>query len=181
MLGAVGVTTTALLFGCVPVDETDTPSDAASGTPSVAPSDRANTRWTVTRVIDGDTIEVTSPRRMLKVRLIGIDTPETVHPSVPIECFGPEASRFATRRLLGEAVRLEYDPTQGRRDYYGRTLAYVWLAQPRRLFNLEAIRRGYALEYTYESAYRRQGQFNAAEQVAQRAERGIWHCPQPGS
>lgn len=58
--------------------------------------------WRVTRVVDGDTVDVTRGRRTLTLRLIGIDTPETVHPTEPIECHGPEATQFATRRLLGE-------------------------------------------------------------------------------
>jgi micrococcal nuclease len=136
----------------------------------------------VSRVIDGDTVEVSDGGRTLDVRLIGIDTPETVHPTEPIECYGPEASAFAERRLAGEPVLLEFDPSQGRRDYYGRTLAYVWLRNGTpRLFNLDAIGRGYALEYTYDDAYRWQRQFQRAEQRAKVAGRGVWRCPRPGS
>src|SRR4051794_28313727 len=63
----------------------------------------------VTEVIDGDTILVRAGDRTLDVRLLGIDTPETVHPARPVECFGPQASRYAKRLLQGEDVRLVYD------------------------------------------------------------------------
>ena len=78
----------------------------------------------VTRVVDGDTIEVNYRGSIVDIRLIGVDTPETVHPTEPVECFGPAASRFTTASLTEETVRLEFDVE--RRDYYGRLLAYVW-------------------------------------------------------
>ena len=138
--------------------------------------------WQVSRVIDGDTVEVSRGGRALTIRLIGIDTPETVHPTEPIECYGPEASRFAQRQLTGRSVLLEFDHSQGRVDYYGRTLAYVWLdGQGLTLFNKEAIRRGFALEYTYDSAYQWQSLFQKAEKRAQRQKLGVWRCPTPGS
>lgn len=77
----------------------------------------------VTAVVDGDTIEVAWTGRSDTVRLLGVDTPETVHPARPVECFGPEASEFTRRRLLGRTVRLSFDRV--RRDPYGRLLAYV--------------------------------------------------------
>ena len=135
----------------------------------------------VTRVIDGDTVEVRDGRRSLTVRLIGIDTPETVHPTERVECFGPAATRFANDRLLGHRVSLEYDPSQGRRDYYGRTLAYLWIGTDTTLFNLAAIRHGLALEYTYDSSYAWQSRFVHAERMARGQKRGVWSCPRPGS
>jgi micrococcal nuclease len=97
---------------------------------------------TVTAVLDGDTIEVTWPAqpRTEVVRLLGVDTPETIHPSRPVQCFGPEASRFTRRRLLGQAVQLRFD--RERRDRYGRLLAYVEVGDGR--FNDELLRGGYA-------------------------------------
>jgi micrococcal nuclease len=136
----------------------------------------------VTRVVDGDTVVVERGHRSLTLRLIGIDTPETVHPTVPIECYGPEASRFANRQLLERQVTLEFDRSQGRRDYYGRTLAYVWIdGRHPVLFNLRAIRRGYALEYTYDAAYHWQQEFRRAESEARSSHLGVWRCPTPGS
>ena len=78
----------------------------------------------VTRVVDGDTIQVDYRGTTADVRLIGVDTPETVHPSEPVGCFGPVVSRFTTATLTRETVRLEFDVE--RRDHYGRLLAYVW-------------------------------------------------------
>src|SRR4030066_595806 len=78
-----------------------------------------------TRVIDGDTIVVTIGGQEEKVRLIGVDTPETVHPNKPVEYFGKEASEFTRRMVEGKQVSLEYD--WQRKDKYGRTLAYVYL------------------------------------------------------
>jgi micrococcal nuclease len=138
--------------------------------------------WRITRIVDGDTVDATKGRRTLTLRLIGIDTPETVHPTEPIECFGPQATAFASRRLLGERVALELDPSQGRLDYYDRTLAYVWTTEgvPRQ-FNKAAIRRGYALEYTYDDAYLWQEEFLRAQAAAAAGRLGVWRCPRPGS
>lgn len=141
-----------------------------------------STGWRVSRIVDGDTVVVGRGSRTLTLRLIGIDTPETVHPTEPIGCFGPEATEFAERRLLGEPAALEFDPSQGRLDYYGRTLAYLWTTDgsPRQ-FNLDAVRRGYALEYTYDDPYLWQGELQRAEALARSARLGIWRCPRPGS
>jgi micrococcal nuclease len=141
-----------------------------------------STGWRVSRIVDGDTVDVTKGRRTLTLRLIGIDTPETVHPTEPIECFGPEATKFAARRLLGEPVALEFDRSQGRLDYYDRTLAYVWTTdgQPHQ-FNRDAVRRGYALEYTYDDPYLWQGEFLRAQDAAINQRLGVWRCPNPGS
>ncbi|MCA4134850.1 thermonuclease family protein [Arthrobacter sp. M4] len=81
----------------------------------------------ITSVTDGDTIRVTINGKSTPVRLIGIDTPEVTDPRKPVQCFGQEASRRAHELLDGTQVWLEYDPTQARRDRYGRPLAYVWL------------------------------------------------------
>jgi len=149
--------------------------DHASGVRTLAKGP-VSPGWRVTRIVDGDTVDATRRGRTLTLRLIGIDTPETVHPTVPIECYGPEASAYARRALLSEPVTLEFDRSQGRTDYYDRTLAYLWLTDPPepRLFNEEAIRRGYANEYTYDSAYAWQQEFIRAEQVAQSQRRGLW-------
>ena len=80
----------------------------------------------VMRVVDGDTIEVRLDGRGEDVRLIGVDTPETVKPDTPVQCFGERASHFTKRRLTGRRVRLVFGVE--RRDVYGRLLAYVYLA-----------------------------------------------------
>lgn len=138
--------------------------------------------WLVTRIVDGDTVDVTRGRRTLTLRLIGIDTPETVHPTEPIECFGSEASEFAQRRLLGERAVLEFDRSQGRLDYYDRTLAYLWTTDgsPRQ-FNKDAVRRGFATEYTYDEPYLWQREFLRAQAAAASRRLGVWRCPDPGN
>ncbi|MCZ3388023.1 MAG: thermonuclease family protein [Actinomycetia bacterium] len=138
--------------------------------------------WQVSRIVDGDTVDVTKRRRTLTLRLIGIDTPETVHPTEPIECYGPEATKFATWRLLGEPVALEFDRSQGRLDYYDRTLAYIWITDGKpQQFNRDAVRRGYALEYTYDAPYLWQREFLRAQDAAVDQSLGVWRCPHPGS
>ena len=99
----------------------------------------------VNRIVDGDTIHVTFHGQDLDVRLIGIDTPETVDPSQPVQCFGEQASRLTHRSLTGRTVRLEFDVE--RHDRYGRTLAYVWLDG--HLFNRRLVAGGYAVVDTY--------------------------------
>src|SRR5512139_3444458 len=84
-------------------------------------------RAKVVRVVDGDTIKVKIGRVTETVRLIGVDTPETVHPNRPVEYFGREASTFTKRKAQGKRVWLEDDPECTNRDRYGRLLRYVYL------------------------------------------------------
>ena len=121
----------------------------------------------VERVVDGDTIIV---QEVGRVRLIGVDTPETVNPRRPVECFGREASAFAKRMLEGQRVRLEYD--QDRTDRYGRTLAYVYL--PNGAFvNAELVRQGYGHAYT-RFPFRYLDDFRRYERDARQRQRGLW-------
>ena len=130
----------------------------------------------VTRVVDGDTIEVDYRGSTVDIRLIGIDTPETVHPSEPVECFGPAASRFTTTSLTGETVRLEFDVE--RRDHYGRMLAYVW--DEGKLFNSKLVRRGLATVSTYPPNVKYVEHFTDVQSKAQGAGRGLWErCSAP--
>lgn len=129
-------------------------------------------RHAVLDVVDGDTVKV-AYRGGESVRVIGIDTPETVHPSVPDECGGSAASRKAKKLLKGERVALVFDRSQGRRDAYGRLLAYVQ-APGVGDFGLEMIRRGHAAEYTYDTPYRHRGKYQRAESRARSADRGLW-------
>ena len=100
----------------------------------------ADTPYRVVEVLDGDTIVVARGSSRHTVRLLGIDTPETHHPTKPVECYGPEASAYTTRRLLGRLVQLEDDVETY--DVYGRRLAYVYLDGER--FDDELLRLGYA-------------------------------------
>lgn len=131
--------------------------------------------YPVVRVVDGDTVRVTRDSRTVTLRLIGIDTPETKDPRRPVECFGREASRHARELLASRRVYLEFDRSQGERDRYGRTLAYVWLRGSRaKLVNERMIDDGFAFEYTYRLPYRYQRRFRAAEADARRHSRGLW-------
>ncbi len=130
----------------------------------------------VTRVVDGDTIEVVYRGRNLVVRLIGIDTPESVAPGEPVQCNALAASRFTTQRLDGERVRLEFDVE--RTDRYGRTLAYVWLGHE--LFNETLVREGYAFVTTYPPDVKYVDRFLAAQREARAHDRGVWgRCVHP--
>jgi micrococcal nuclease len=135
--------------------------------------------YTVIKVVDGDTIWVDNNGKRQKIRMIGLDTPESVDPRKPVQCFALEASAQAKTILGGQSVYLETDPSQDSVDRYGRTLAYVWTASER-LFNLDMITDGFAFEYTYDLPYRYQQDFKAAENDARTQERGLWSpgaCP----
>ena len=129
--------------------------------------------YTVLKVVDGDTIHVDANGKRLKIRMIGLDTPETVDPRKPVQCFGLEASAQAKTILGGQSVYLETDPSQDTVDRFGRTLAYVW-TESGRLFNLDMITDEFAFEYTYDLPYRYQQAFRAAGDDAQAQERGLW-------
>ena len=128
----------------------------------------------VLRVVDGDTVHLSIDGKDETVRLIGINTPETVDPRRPVECLGKAASDLARRLLpVGLDVQVEGDSSQDTRDQYGRALLYVWLPGSI-LFNHEMIRSGMATEYTYRLPYRYQAPFKAAQAEAQSAGRGLW-------
>ena len=121
----------------------------------------------VERVVDGDTIIVHDVGR---VRLIGVDTPESVDPRRPVEFFGREASAFTKRLLEGQRVRLEHD--WERTDRYGRKLAYVYL--PDGTFaNAEIVRQGYGHAYT-RFPFKYLDRFRQLEREARQAGRGLW-------
>ncbi len=113
------------------------------------------------------------------LRLIGIDTPETVDPRKPVQCFGKEASAKAKSLLSGKSVRLEADPTQGERDKYQRLLRYVFLEDGTN-FDKLMISEGYAHEYTYNTPYKYQSEFKQAQKEAEASKVGLWAdnaCP----
>ena len=156
-----------------------TPPTGASGT-TAASNDQGSgpTNALVTRVVDGDTVEVRFRGRSLTVRLIGIDTPESVAPGEPLQCFAVEASAYTTERLEGERVRLEFDVE--RIDPFGRTLAYAWLGDE--LFNETLLREGYAFVTTFPPNVRYVDRFRAAQREARSADRGVWgRCVHEGA
>jgi micrococcal nuclease len=124
----------------------------------------------VTRVVDGDTVEVDLDGQTEDVRYIGVDTPETVKPGEPVECFGPQASSFNHRLVEGRRVRLVFGVE--RRDDYGRLLAYVYLGD--RFVNAELIRRGLARTLTIPPNDRFAARLKRLEIAAARAGRGLW-------
>jgi len=122
----------------------------------------------VERVVDGDTLLLAN---RVRVRLIGVNAPESVKPDSPVEPFGPEASAFTKQFIAGGPARLEFD--KERTDQYGRTLAYVWVGN--KMLNEELLRAGLAKwerHYNYSQAMKTR--FRHAEQEARDARRGIW-------
>jgi len=143
--------------------------------PPPARQRQASRARTVTHVVDGDTLVLDGGER---VRLIGVDTPETKHPEKPVEYFGKEASAFTRRMLEGKRVRLDYDQANAHvhhKDRYGRTLAYVFL-EDGTFINAEIIKRGYGDTYT-RLPFRYLDKFRRYEQEARKARRGLWCYP----
>lgn len=142
-------------------------------TPASNSPTSATSSYRVTHVVDGDTVDIERDGVTIRVRLLGINSPESVDPRRPVECFGKEASRYAKNILDNQEVLLVTDPSQGMLDKYGRTLAYVFLLDARN-FNQQMIAEGYAYEYTYNKPYRYQYAFKQAEYATQREEKGLW-------
>ncbi len=128
----------------------------------------------VVHVVDGDTFEIESGE---KVRLIGIDTPETVKPNSPVECYGKESSDHLKQLIEGKSVRLEKDKTD--RDRYARLLRYVYLGD--QFVNESLVREGYAKSIAYKPDITKQSLLDQAEQLAKDEKIGRWNpvnCPQ---
>lgn len=143
---------------------TFTPEPTATPTP-----ERVEAR--VVDVVDGDTIEVEIGGQIFTVRYIGIDTPETVRPSQPVEWMGPEASEANRQLVEGQIVYLEQDVSET--DQYGRLLRYVFLVDGT-FINDELMRQGYAQVSTYPPDVRYQELFLQTQQEAREAARGLW-------
>jgi micrococcal nuclease len=175
-----------LLFLGFAIGRTSIPKEFTSQpTPTIVPSPTVSSTTSLTRgtfkvirVIDGDTIEIEGDER---IRYLGIDTPETVDPRKPVQCFGIEAAKKNKELIEGKNVRLEKDITD--KDKYGRLLRYVWVdpstGSGQALFvNLELVKQGFAFSYTYPPDIKYQVEILAAEQEAREANRGLWAaCP----
>lgn len=164
--------------------------EAASTTPAEATiPESTQPKYAVLKVVDGDTIVLDIDGKSTTIRLIGLDTPETMDPRKPVQCFGKEASDKARELLAGTAVSIETDPSQGELDKYGRLLLYVYLPDPSTSldptrdkplgasgtsFNEYMIAEGYAHEYTYNLPYKYQAEFKAAEERARNGKKGLW-------
>lgn len=129
--------------------------------------------YAVTNIVDGDTIKVDIDGAIETIRMIGINTPETVDPRRAVECFGKEASQKTRDLLEGKKVSLKSDLTQGDRDKYGRLLRFVFLEDGTNFGEL-LIREGYAYEYTYKKPYIYQYLYKEAQKFAQEHKSGLW-------
>jgi micrococcal nuclease len=160
----VAVLVAALAAGC---DTSDDPGPAVTlGATQAA---------TVVRVVDGDTLIARLDGADVRVRMLGVDAPESVTPDRPVECFGPQAGREA-RRLLARGVRIALvtDPTQGRRDRYGRLLAEVTVDGQATTVNEQLIAGGYAEVFRGDGRAHLLPRLRAAESAARSAGRGLW-------
>jgi micrococcal nuclease len=139
-----------------------------TATPRPAPNGMVR----IAKVVDGDTIELESGQR---VRYLGVNTPETVHPTKAVECFGVEASNYNKQLLAGGVVRLEKDITDT--DKYGRLLRYIYLPDGT-FVNLQLVAGGYAYADTYPPDIAHSKEFVAAQRVARENRIGLWaSCP----
>jgi micrococcal nuclease len=132
----------------------------------------------VERVVDGDTVDLElSGGGTERVRLLGIDTPETVKPDAPVECFGPEASA-RTKALLPQGSDVLVQRDQEARDRYGRLLAYLWRRSDGRFVNLDLVAGGYARTLSIEPNTAHRADLAQAAATARSARAGLWGaCP----
>jgi micrococcal nuclease len=170
--------------GAVPADQTPTVEGLGSPAADTGPVERA----TVTRVVDGDTVEVRLDDGTEEtIRLLGVDTPEVHAENTPDEyegvpetaagrgclrTYGERASEFAKGELVGREVGIGYDPTEERRGYYGRLLAYVYVDGDQ--FNARLIAGGWAR--VYDSEITERDRYLRLERRAQSERRGLWAC-----
>jgi micrococcal nuclease len=147
-------------------------------TPVVVNAEPVAVTATVLRVVDGDTIDIRDDiRGRLRIRVLGIDTPETKKPGYTVGCWGPEATAFAESNLVDQRVAVVTDPTQDRTDRFGRTLAYL-VKTDGWDYSVEAARAGTAHAYIYNGQpVQRNDAISAAEQQAKIARRGLWGPP----
>ena len=133
--------------------------------------------YRVLEVYDGDTIAVDMNGTTEKVRMIGVDTPETHKPNTPVQCYGPEASTFTKNLLNDKTVRLEADPTNNNRDRYNRLLRYVYTEQNVLVEQL-LIEQGLGFAYL-SFPFEKSDQFAALQQQTQKNKLGLWAKCQP--
>lgn len=165
-VSVAGVVASGVLVSCAQAGTSPTISGPSGESVREGP-------YRVVRVVDGDTFTIKLGSQTTKVRVIGIDTPESVDPRRPVQCFGKEASARASALLSGKNVWLEVDPNQDTRDRFGRLLRFVWIDNTID-FGLTMIRDGFALEYTYDLPYRYQAQYRSAQVAAKETAAGLW-------
>ncbi len=132
----------------------------------------------VLKIIDGDTLVVDVRGKRETIRLLGIDTPETVDPRKPVQCFGKAASDKMKSFVQNKSVILVDDRTQGNRDKYNRLLRYMYLPDSKRTFiNGEMVKQGYAFSYRHYPTSML-SKFNSFEKYAKEHNAGLWRsCP----
>lgn len=126
----------------------------------------------VTRFVDGDTVAINMNGHEEKVRLIGVDTPETHKPNTPVQCYGLAAAAFTKNTLGGQPIRLVSDSLSTDRDRYNRLLRYIYLTDGSN-FNEKLIQGGYAFYYPY-FPFSKSEQFAADQAAAKAANKGLW-------
>ncbi len=158
------------IFVPTPIEPEQAKESQSSPTPSIVQLDSANWQTArVTRVIDGDTIEIEGGQ---KVRYIGIDTPETVDPRREVGCLGKEASLRNSELVSNQLIYLEKDVSET--DRYGRLLRYVYLATESASVNEQLVAEGFATVVSYPPDVKYQEKFRVAEATAREAKRGLW-------
>ncbi|MCO4253365.1 thermonuclease family protein [Pseudarthrobacter raffinosi] len=192
MLVAAAAAAALFLTGCNPYDNKPLtvkaqkvpeavrcePTGTAPG-PSAIGYD-AGGPYLVESVVDGDTLRISCNGTSTRVRLVGVNTPETetMKEDSPVECGGPEASEYLHSQLEGKDVFLSVDPAQGERDKYDRLLAYVWTADGA-LVNESIVELGHGEATGYGKDYAMSRTFEAAAEKAKDKALGLWACPLP--
>lgn len=151
-------------------ETTSTATTVTSGASATSVSAFSGGEYEVAKIVDGDTIDVLISGEVKRVRYIGINTPETVHPTRGVECFGQEASTRNKALVEGKRVRLERDISDA--DKYGRLLRYVYVGEV--FVNEVLVREGYANVSTYPPDVRYTELFREAEVQARTAGGGLW-------
>ena len=160
------ITSLALVIGLTSCSDSSTPPNDQADLVEIADGKIAH-------VIDGDTVDIDIDGHTERVRLIGVDTPETKHPTKPLECFGPEASAYLTQLLpKGTTVRIERDVEA--RDRYGRMLLYLYLGSNDLFINLDLVARGYGTPMSIEPNTFHRNDFVRAAAQAEAANVGLW-------
>lgn len=169
----IAIALIAQLTKTTPTEKPNTQQSTQTASLDTATQSPNKQFFEVAEVVDGDTIKVRIDNQIKTVRLLGINTPETVDPRKPVECFGKEASEYTKSLLTNRQVQLKGDETQDDTDKYGRLLRYVFLADET-FINKTLIAQGYAHEYTYQIPYQYQKEFKELEKVVRENQIGLW-------